>query len=76
MKNIASLLVNRVRLQGFIVSDHLARWPAALKDLGQWVVEGRVKYRESVAEGLQSAPAAFIGMLAGKNFGKQLVKLV
>lgn len=76
MKNIASLLVNRVRLQGFIVSDHLARWPAALKDLAQWVLEGRIKYRESVAEGLQNAPAAFIGMLAGKNFGKQLVKLI
>ena len=76
VKNIGSLLVNRVKLQGFIVSDHLARWPAARKDLAQWVSDGRIKYRESVAQGLANAPAAFIGLLAGKNFGKQLVKLV
>ncbi|MEW5890305.1 MAG: NADP-dependent oxidoreductase [Pseudomonadota bacterium] len=76
LKNVSSLLVNRVKLQGFIVSDHLARWPAALKDLAQWVVDGRIRYRETVAEGLANAPAAFIGMLNGRNFGKQLVKLI
>lgn len=76
LKNVSSLLVNRVKLQGFIVSDHMPRWPAALKDLAQWVVAGRIKYRETVAEGLAAAPAAFIGMLNGKNFGKQLVKLI
>lgn len=76
VKSIASLLVNRARLQGFIVSDHLNRWPAALKDLARWVREGRIKYRESVAQGLENAPEAFIGLLSGKNFGKQLVKLI
>jgi NADPH-dependent curcumin reductase CurA len=76
MKNAGALLVNRVKLQGFIVSDHLPRWPAALADLAQWLSEGKIKYRETVAEGLRSAPSAFIGMLAGKNFGKQLVKLL
>jgi NADPH-dependent curcumin reductase CurA len=76
LKNVSSLLVNRVKLQGFIVSDHLPRWPAALEDLAQWVVDGRIKYRETVAEGLAAAPAAFIGMLSGRNFGKQLVKLI
>ena len=76
MKNAGALLVNRVKLQGFIVSDHLPRWPAALADLAQWLSEGKIKYRETVAEGLRSAPSAFIGMLAGKNFGKQLVKLI
>jgi hypothetical protein len=76
MKNAGALLVNRVRLQGFIVTDHLPRWPAALADLAQWLSEGKIKYRETVAEGLRSAPSAFIGMLAGKNFGKQLVKLI
>lgn len=75
VKNFASLLVNRVKVQGFIVSDHMGRWPAALKDLSQWVAEGRLKYRESVAQGLPNAPSAFIGLLSGKNFGKQLVKL-
>lgn len=76
VKSIGSLLVNRVKLQGFIVSDHLPRWPAALKDLTQWVSEGRLKYRETIVQGLQNAPTAFIGLLAGKNFGKQLVKLI
>jgi NADPH-dependent curcumin reductase CurA len=76
LKNVGALLVNRVKLQGFIVSDHLPRWKAALADLGQWFAEGKIKYRETVAEGLRNAPTAFIGMLEGKNFGKQLVKLV
>ena len=76
VKNISSLLVNRVKFQGFIVSDHLARWPAALADLAQWVHEGRIKYRESVVKGLRNAPATFIGLLSGKNFGKQLIELV
>jgi NADPH-dependent curcumin reductase CurA len=69
-------LINRATLQGFIVSDHAARHPAASKDLEQWVREGRLKYRESVVEGLRNAPKAFIGLLSGKNFGKQLVRLV
>ena len=76
MKNIGTLVVNRVKLQGFIVSDHLARWPEAFKDIGQWLKEGRIKYRESIAQGIENAPAAFIGLLAGKNFGKQVVKLI
>ncbi|MDA8139520.1 MAG: NADP-dependent oxidoreductase [Desulfobacteraceae bacterium] len=70
VKNISSLLINRVKLQGFIVSDHLAHWPEAFKEIGQWLKEGRIKYRESIAQGIESAPAAFIGLLAGKNFGK------
>jgi len=76
VKNFRSVLMNRLKVQGFIVSDHLARWPTALKALGQGVREGRIKYRESIAQGLENAPAAFIGLLAGKNFGKQLVKLI
>jgi hypothetical protein len=76
MKNIGTLVMNRVKLQGFIVSDHLARWPEAFKDIGQWLKEGQIKYRESIAQGIENAPAAFIGLLAGKNFGKQLVKLI
>jgi len=75
VKNFGSLLTNRVTLQGFIVSEHMDRWPAALADLGGHVAAGRIKFRESIAEGLDNAPAAFIGMLEGKNFGKQLVKI-
>jgi NADPH-dependent curcumin reductase CurA len=76
MKSMASLLVNRATLQGFIVSDHIDRWPEAFNDLSRWVREGRIKYRETVTRGLENAPAAFIGLLQGKNFGKQLVKLI
>lgn len=75
MKNIRSILVNRVKMQGFIVSDRMELWPPALKELGGHVAAGSIKYRETVAEGLAAAPAAFIGMLKGQNFGKQLVKL-
>jgi len=75
VKNMRSLLVNRIRLQGFIVSDRLEVWPRALDDLGRWLGERRLKYREAVAQGLENAPRAFIGMLRGENFGKQLVQL-
>ena len=75
MKNIASVLTNRVKMQGFIVSEHMERWPVALKELGEHVAAGRIRYRETVTEGLRSAPAALIGLLRGQNFGKQIVKL-
>jgi len=70
------LLTQRLKLQGFIVSEHMHLWPAALKELGGLVATGQLKYRESVAQGLAAAPEAFLGLLKGKNFGKQLVKLV
>jgi hypothetical protein len=75
MKNIGSVLVNRIRMQGFIVTDDLSRWPAALQELGSHVAAGRIKYRESIAEGLAAAPAALVSLLKGANFGKQLVRL-
>ncbi len=75
MKNIGSVLVNRIRMQGFIVSEHLDRWPVALQELAAAVASGKLKYRETIAQGLENAPQAFIGMLKGANLGKQLVKL-
>jgi NADPH-dependent curcumin reductase CurA len=70
------ILVNRLKMQGFIVSEHMALWPKALAELGSLVAEGRLKYRESIAQGIEQAPEAFLGLLKGRNFGKQLVKLV
>jgi NADPH-dependent curcumin reductase CurA len=70
------LLTQRLKLQGFIVSEHMELWPQALKELGEGVATGRIKFREDIAVGLERAPEAFIGLLAGRNFGKQLVKLV
>ncbi len=70
------ILLNRMKVQGFIVSEHMALWPQALAELGERVAKGTLKYRETVAQGLERAPEAFIGLLKGRNFGKQLVKLV
>ncbi len=75
MTNPALILVNRLKVEGFIVSEHMEVWPEALKELGELVGTGKLNPRETVAEGLASAPEAFLGLLKGKNFGKQLVKL-
>jgi NADPH-dependent curcumin reductase len=75
IRNPSWFLVRRLKLQGFIVSEHMEDWPPALKELGTLVATGKLKYRESVADGLDAAPEAFFGLLAGRNFGKQLVKL-
>jgi NADPH-dependent curcumin reductase len=69
------ILTSRLRIEGFIVSEHMEHWPAALTELGSLVAAGKLKYRETIAEGLDAAPGAFLGMLKGRNFGKQLVKL-
>jgi len=74
--NARLLLTQRLKLQGFIVSEHMALWPTALKELGGLVAGGQLKFRESVAQGIAAAPEAFLGLLKGRNFGKQLVKLV
>jgi NADPH-dependent curcumin reductase CurA len=71
----ALILVNRLKIEGFIVSEHMEVWPEALAELGMLVGSGKLRPRESVAQGIESAPEAFIGLLKGKNFGKQLVKV-
>lgn len=75
MRNVRAVLVHRLKMQGFIVSEHMDLWPQALRELGGMVAAGSLRWRESVAEGLERAPEAFIGMLRGGNFGKQLVRL-
>ncbi|MEI8326663.1 MAG: NADP-dependent oxidoreductase, partial [Betaproteobacteria bacterium] len=75
LANPALILVSRLLVQGFIVSEHMELWPEALGELGALVATGQLKYRESIAQGIESAPEAFLGLLKGKNFGKQLVKV-
>ena len=70
------ILINRMKIEGFIVSEHMEVWPEALQELGAMVGGGQLRPRESVAMGLAAAPEAFLGLLKGKNFGKQLVKLI
>ena len=72
----ALILTNRLKLQGFIVSEHMAVWPEALTELGTLVATGKLRARESIAQGIEAAPEAFLGLLKGRNFGKQLVKLI
>ena len=70
------ILTNRLKIQGFIVSEHMDVWPEALKELGILVGTGKLKPRETIAQGIAAAPEAFLGLLKGRNFGKQLVKLI
>jgi len=76
LQNPALILVNRLKVQGFIVSEHMDLWPQALQELGTLVAQGKLRPRESIAQGIDSAPEAFLGLLKGRNFGKQLVKLI
>jgi NADPH-dependent curcumin reductase CurA len=74
-RNLALVIGKRLRIEGFIVSDHIDRTPAFLAEVGPWVRDGSVRYRETVVEGIENASAAFIGLLAGENIGKMLVKV-
>jgi NADPH-dependent curcumin reductase CurA len=72
---LGTFVGKRVRAQGFIVTDYAGRAEAALRQMGEWIRAGRLKYREDIVEGIEKAPRAFIGLLRGENFGKLLVKL-
>ncbi len=73
--NLTNVVRSRLTLQGFIISDHLDRRPAFVAEMGKWLREGTIKGRETIVEGLENAPRAFIGLLQGENTGKMLVKL-
>ena len=72
----ALILMGRLKIQGFVVTEHMKVWPEALKELSGLVASGKLKPRETIAQGLPAAPEAFLGLLKGRNFGKQLVKLI
>jgi len=74
-KNLSVFIANRVKMQGMIVWDWRDQYPEGRKTLAGYIAQGRLKTRESIADGIENAPKAFIGMLKGQNFGKQLVKL-
>ena len=76
MANPQLILISRLKLQGFIVGEHMQDWPPALQELADLVARGKLRPRETVAQGLAAAPEAFLGLLRGRNVGKQLVKLV
>ncbi|WP_339512903.1 NADP-dependent oxidoreductase [Pseudomonas sp. RL_15y_Pfl2_60] len=71
-----TILTKRLKIQGFIIFDDYAhRYDEFARDMGQWLTEGKIKYREQLVQGLENAPDAFIGLLVGKNFGKLVVQV-
>ncbi len=73
--NLFFATVKRLTLKGFIVSDHLERLPEFNADMGKWIAEGRIKWKETIVNGIENAPKAFIGLFKGENFGKMLVRI-
>jgi len=74
-RNIFMVVTKRLRLQGFIISDHYDRFREFHEQAGGWLKDGRLRYRETVVEGIENAPAAFLGLLRGQNIGKMLVRV-
>ena len=74
-RNLGFIVSKRLRIQGFIVTDHSARFPEFLHEVGPWVAEGKVECRETVIEGIENVPAAFAGLFRGDNTGKMLVRV-
>jgi hypothetical protein len=69
------ILVRRARMQGFLIFDHAERFPAALRELTEWVRGGLIRYREDVLDGIEHAPGAIAGLYRGENLGKRLIRI-
>jgi NADPH-dependent curcumin reductase CurA len=69
------LLKTSSKLQGFIVSDYLSRWPEGMQKLGEWYGQGKLQFEETITEGFDQIPAAFFGLFEGENTGKAIVKV-
>ena len=76
INNFRSILVNRLKVQGFIISEQPTIWAEALTELAERVATGRLRYRESIAQGIEATPEALIGLLTGRNLGKQIVRVI
>jgi hypothetical protein len=75
LKNTRSFITARLKMQGLVVFDYAREFPKAWADLTAWILDGRLKYREDVVDGLEALPAAFVGLFTGENFGRKLARL-
>ena len=73
--NLGHVISKQLTMQGFLVGNYFDKMPQFQADMGKWIAEGRIKWKETVLEGIEKAPEAFIGLFRGKNFGKMIVKL-
>lgn len=73
--NLGYVISKQLTMQGFLVGNYFDRMPQFIADMGKWIAEGRIKWKETVLEGIEKAPEAFIGLFRGENFGKMVVKL-
>jgi NADPH-dependent curcumin reductase CurA len=74
-RNLAFIVTKRLRVQGFIVTDHADRYGEFVREVGPWVAGGKIVYRETILEGIEQIPAAFTGLFTGANTGKMLVRV-
>lgn len=74
-RNLFQVVTKRLLMQGYIISDHFDEFPEFLAKAGEWVRDGRLRYRETIVEGIENAPRAFIGLFTGENVGKMLVQV-
>jgi NADPH-dependent curcumin reductase CurA len=72
---LGMLIVARAKCQGFLITDYIPRFPEALKEMSNWLREGKIKYREDIVDGFENLPKAFIGLFHGENIGKRIVKV-
>ena len=73
--NYSQILMKRVRVQGFIITDYLPRWSEAIADIGQWIESGKIKFAVEVVDGLENAPSAILKLFNGDKKGKLVVKV-
>jgi NADPH-dependent curcumin reductase CurA len=74
-RNLFMVVTKRLRIEGFLISDHVDRFPDYVARASEWVREGRLRYRETIVDGIENAPKAFVGGLRGESIGKMVVKV-
>ena len=74
-RNLSSLIINRARMEGFLVLDYLHRSDEAIQALSKWLMDGKIKHREDIQEGIENCPSTLNRLFTGQNVGKQILKI-